>query len=40
MFSSLSLAGPLMKIIDKPASNITLEDYPATLARRTATPAS
>jgi 2-polyprenyl-6-methoxyphenol hydroxylase-like FAD-dependent oxidoreductase len=34
MFSSLSLVGPLMKIIDRPASNIVLEDYPAALARR------
>ena len=29
LFSSLSVIGPLMKIIDKPASNITLADYPA-----------
>ncbi|MPQ99080.1 FAD-dependent oxidoreductase [Modestobacter sp. I12A-02628] len=31
MFSSLSLVGPLMKIIDRPASNITLADYPSLL---------
>ena len=27
LFSSLSLVGPLMKVIDKPATNIDLEDY-------------
>jgi 2-polyprenyl-6-methoxyphenol hydroxylase-like FAD-dependent oxidoreductase len=27
LFSALSLFGPLMKIIDKPASNLTLENY-------------
>lgn len=29
LFSSLSLVGPLMKVIDKPASNIELKDYRA-----------
>lgn len=38
LFSSLSLIGPLMKVIDKPASNITLTDYPTTVETRT--PAS
>ncbi len=32
LFSSLSVVGPLMKIIDKPASNIDLRDYPALVA--------
>ncbi|WP_028473850.1 FAD-dependent monooxygenase [Nocardioides alkalitolerans] len=27
LFSSLSFAGPLMKVIDRPATNIELEDY-------------
>ncbi|MEV8379218.1 hypothetical protein AB0P21_41160 [Kribbella sp. NPDC056861] len=29
LFSALSLIGPLMKVIDKPASNIDLLDYPS-----------
>jgi 2-polyprenyl-6-methoxyphenol hydroxylase-like FAD-dependent oxidoreductase len=29
LFSALSLFGPLMKIVDRPAKNITLEDYAA-----------
>ena len=31
LFSALDTIGPLMKVIDKPASNITLADYPATV---------
>ncbi|MDO9377771.1 MAG: FAD-dependent monooxygenase [Nocardioidaceae bacterium] len=33
LFSSLSLVGPLMKLIDKPATNIELEDYSACAVR-------
>lgn len=32
LFSSLARVGPLMKVVDRPASNITLEDYPALLS--------
>ena len=32
LFSSLTVFGPLMKVIDKPATNIDLEDYPRALA--------
>ncbi len=36
LFSALTLIGPLMKVIDKPATNIKLEDYPAAAKRSTA----
>ncbi|EXG80619.1 FAD-dependent monooxygenase [Cryptosporangium arvum] len=38
-FSALSLFGPLMKIVDRPATNLTLEDYPAQHAPGTSEPA-
>jgi 2-polyprenyl-6-methoxyphenol hydroxylase-like FAD-dependent oxidoreductase len=34
LFSTLALAGPLMKIVDKPATNIRLEDYPRLVPAR------
>ena len=36
LFSSLSLVGPLMKVIDRPATNIRLEDYPSSSRPRPA----
>lgn len=31
LFTSLKLFGPLMKLVDRPATNITLEDYAETV---------
>lgn len=36
LFSSLSLVGPLMKVVDKPATNIELDDYTRFTAPRPA----
>jgi len=40
LFSSLSLIGPLMKVIDKPASNIDLKDYPTMVTIAPTAPAN